>query len=735
MLLPQTALVVDGMVAAAQARGRAPSLVAAVFRDGEVEHVAAAGEPAGPDTQFRLGSITKTFTAALVLRLRDEGHLALDDLLYRHLPGTPLGGVTLRQLLSHTSGLQREPDGDWWERAAGPDLDAFLDALGPDKIAYPPLRGHHYSNLAYGLLGAVVTRVTGDDWASALAKRLLEPLGMARTTYHPDEPFARGYVVHPWHGTPHEEPRHDTGAMAPAGQLWSTAADLARWGRFLADPDPAVLAPATVAEMCAPVAMRDLDAWTNGHGLGLELWRRGERVFVGHAGSMPGYLATLAVYRPGRVGVAAFANAYTLRGTTIADLAGRVLSAVCDHEPARVEPWLPSAAPPQDVVPVTGRWWWMGREYEIAWDGDLLVRPLDGPGGAGGPGEAPWRRPVARARRTERRRGTAGAARRVGRGRGAGPRHNPAHPLSCPAVTKSINRSIALISGVSRSLYVRTDARMRRHMSAGSATPSAAQTPSFQGRPGAITGHARIPTRAGLTACQMSTYGCPVTSTSGDVTEATIRLSFEPATRWSTSTPSRRRGPGSKSRTAATRSSMPDSGSTTTPSTRRSSPQTRSTRAASCRPSTQIRLARATRAGADGTATEPEAVSLRGAGAPCPVPPEAPAGARRSVTTSPSSRNAAGSSGKFRRLPRRSSSTTAPASNPTTAPQNPDSASSTTSSGVASTSGTTRRGRRARSTSSPYTRLRLENWRAWRPRDTPCGQHVLFPSCPPQRTR
>jgi CubicO group peptidase (beta-lactamase class C family) len=391
-MLPQTARGVDRLVVDAQATGRIPALTVAVFRDGNVIHVATAGDTPlpGPDLQYRIGSITKTFTAALVLRLRDEGHLALDDLLYRHLPGTPLGGITLRQLLSHTSGLQREPDGPWWERCAGPELDTFLADLGADQLAYPPLRGHHYSNLAYGLLGAVLGRLTGEEWMSMLTKRITEPLGLGSTTYAPIEPYARGYVVHPWHDTLREEPRHDSGAMAPAGQLWSTVTDLARWGAFLAAPDPTVLDPATVAEMCAPVAMSDLDGWTGGHGLGLELWRRGERVFVGHTGSMPGYQAVLAVHRASRTGIAALANSYSRPGG-LADLALAVLTEVCEREPAPVPPWRPAAPPPADLAPLTGRWWWMGREHEARWDGladELILTPV----GAGRPAAADrWR--------------------------------------------------------------------------------------------------------------------------------------------------------------------------------------------------------------------------------------------------------------------------------------------------------------------------------------------------------
>ncbi|MEU0552440.1 serine hydrolase domain-containing protein [Dactylosporangium sp. NPDC006015] len=388
-LLPETVSCVDDLVARAHAGGRVPVLVAGVVRDGALQHVATAGldQPVA-GLQFRIGSITKTMTAALVMALRDEGKLALDDLLYRHLPGTPVGTVTLRQLLGHAGGVQREPDGDWWERAAGVDVDTFLSTLTADKVAYPPLRGYHYSNLAYGLLGAMVARLGGEDWQSMLAKRFLGPLHLDRTTYAEAEPFARGYVVHPWLDELREEPRHDAAAMAPAGQLWSTVEDLGRWAAFLAEPDPAVLAPATLDEMCAPVVLSDLDGWTAGHGLGLQLWRRGERVFVGHTGSMPGYLAVLAVHRPSRTGVVAFANAYTMRYRDSGGLSGfalDLLGAVLDREPVRVASWRPREEPPAEIVPLTGRWWWMGREHEVGWaGGELVVTPLT----AGG---TPWR--------------------------------------------------------------------------------------------------------------------------------------------------------------------------------------------------------------------------------------------------------------------------------------------------------------------------------------------------------
>jgi CubicO group peptidase (beta-lactamase class C family) len=368
----------DAVVDRAQVTSGAPAIVAAVVRDGTVVHVSTGGQSTGEvrNTQFRLGSITKTLTAALVLGLRDTGRLDLDDHVDAHLPGLDLPGVRVRHLLGHASGLQREPDGLWWERNPGGTLDELIARIGRAKLAFGRYEQFHYSNLAYGLLGGIVARLTVGTWWDAVRARLLDPLGMARTSYHATEPYARGYVVHPWDGTLREEPREDAGAMAPAGQLWSTVDDLATLAAALGGFHPTVLAPSTVDEMARPVVIADPDAWTNGYGLGLQLWRSGNRVYIGHTGSMPGYLAVVVVHRPSGTAVVAFASTYTLPGTGIGRLGMTILDAVLDAQPGRPAAAAPApAAPaPADVTPLLGTWWWMGRQHEARWEaGELVV--------------------------------------------------------------------------------------------------------------------------------------------------------------------------------------------------------------------------------------------------------------------------------------------------------------------------------------------------------------------------
>ncbi|MGI9004208.1 MAG: serine hydrolase domain-containing protein [Pseudonocardia sp.] len=173
-----------------QSRSQVPSVVLGVARSGSAVQVASAGfadveggVAAGPTVPYRIGSITKTFTAALVLSLVEDGVLGLDDRVEEHLPGTPVGVVTLRALLSHSGGMQREAPVDMWESMQGPDGLGLRRALGRAELVDRPGARWHYSNLGYAVLGQVVERATGAACTALVDERLIGPLGLSATVW------------------------------------------------------------------------------------------------------------------------------------------------------------------------------------------------------------------------------------------------------------------------------------------------------------------------------------------------------------------------------------------------------------------------------------------------------------------------------------------------------------------------------------------------------------------------
>jgi len=368
-LSPRLQRTLEAKLVEAQRSWRTPGLSVGVVRGGQLvwsQHVGAArvdpATPADDDTQFMVGSITKTFTAVLVLQLRDAGRLSLDDPLGTWLPDTKHSTVTVRQLLAHSSGLQREPVGHFWETLEAPDSAAFLTGLEQAERILPPHFVFHYSNLAYGLLGQVVERLHGGSWETCVTERILEPLGMTRTGLQPAPDRAIGYQVDPFAGTATEEPVLDLKATAPVGGLWSTVADMARYAAFVADPDPDVLSRDSIDEMCRPLVMVDPDGWTGAYGLGFDMARRGERIYVGHGGAMPGYLTGLRVRRSDKAGVIAFANSSS-RALTVT-LAGDVLDAVLDDTPTLTQAWVPEERH-RDLEELLGSWWSEGEELVL----------------------------------------------------------------------------------------------------------------------------------------------------------------------------------------------------------------------------------------------------------------------------------------------------------------------------------------------------------------------------------
>lgn len=375
-----------GLVLSAQRECRLPSVVAAIARDGRLIDTVAVGTadfagsvPAGPDVQYRIGSITKTFTTVAAMQLVAEGRIGLHDPLGRHLPGAPHPDLPISALLSHTSGLQREPVGEVWETLAMPSREELLANGAAAKTLYPPASWWHYSNLGLALIGEMVAQVSGVAWDQYIAERILGPLGMTRTGVQPSAPFASGYSVLPFSDEVVVEEPLDLAGIAPAGQLWSTATDLATWTGFLLHGNSAVLDAEYLQLMAAPRAIADLQHWTMAWGIGLMLVRQGERVLVGHTGGMPGFLAAAFGSPLTGTGVVVLTNASAAVRPAL--LAARLLEVV-DTDAIQERPWLPGEPVPEQVTSLLGHWWTEWTEWIFRWrDGQLESIQADAPAG------------------------------------------------------------------------------------------------------------------------------------------------------------------------------------------------------------------------------------------------------------------------------------------------------------------------------------------------------------------
>jgi|tagenome__1003787_1003787.scaffolds.fasta_scaffold20980072_3 CubicO group peptidase (beta-lactamase class C family) len=369
---------------AAQSTQRLPSVSAALTHRGEQVWAAATGlaDPASgraatPDDQYRIGSITKLFTAIGIMQLREEGRLSLDDPLQNHLPEAPSAAPTIRRMLSHTSGMQREIPGDAWITLEVPSREQVLESIADAEQVLDPGTAFHYSNLAFSLLGEVVSRLRGRPWWEVIAERVVAPLGMSRTTPQPEAPYAQGFMVMPHSDEARPEPLMDLGGFGPAGQLWSTPADLVRLGTFLATGEQGPLKQETVEEMHDVQVMLDA-TWSMAWGLGPLLSRSGERIYGGHDGAMPGYLASLVYDRRRRTVASVLTSAGS--GHDPSEIATGMLAEAAEDLADDPEAWRAGDPPPEELASVLGEWWSEGEQFVFSWrQGRLEARAADAP--------------------------------------------------------------------------------------------------------------------------------------------------------------------------------------------------------------------------------------------------------------------------------------------------------------------------------------------------------------------
>ncbi|GAB3259887.1 serine hydrolase domain-containing protein [Kineosporia babensis] len=360
---------------------RPPALALGVARPGGELHLVSggvadidSGQLMEAETAFRIGSVTKTFTAALTLLLAERGHLSLDKPVEEYLPGTAVGRPLIRQLLSHSSGLQREAPHPMWASMQGPDRAEFLELLARAEFVDEPGVRWAYSNLGYAVLGQVIAAVTGQTCEDLIDHELLKPLGLNSTTWQPTGQAAAGYRLDPYQHRVLPEPVMDQGVIGVGGQLWSTITDLLTWGDALMGGAPEVIPASVVEAMHRPQVMVDQRSWTQGWGLGLILNRREGTVLSGHTGAMPGFLASMTLDRQSRTVVVALAN--VTRGVRLGELTVEILEELARTTPSSsvVETVDASgrSSCPAELVGVLGRWWSESEETVFTWRSDAL---------------------------------------------------------------------------------------------------------------------------------------------------------------------------------------------------------------------------------------------------------------------------------------------------------------------------------------------------------------------------
>ena len=276
----------------------------------------APGVPATAETVYRVGSVSKLFTDIAVMQLAERGEIDVDAPVRDYLPdfapgnrsGTP---ITLRQLMSHRSGLIREPPAGHYFDDTGTDLAATIASLNGVPLVYDPETRTKYSNAGIAVVGYALEVTQGEPFADHVKRAVLDPLGMTSSAFTPDpevvDDLARAYM---WgfDRPDFDAPGFELG-MAPAGSMYSTVLDLARFVEVMfrrgaledGGADARLLAPETLEAMWSPQFAPT--GATSGYGLGFAVQERfGER-WLGHGGAIYGFSTQLAFLPDAEIGV------------------------------------------------------------------------------------------------------------------------------------------------------------------------------------------------------------------------------------------------------------------------------------------------------------------------------------------------------------------------------------------------------------------------------------------------
>lgn len=323
---------VNALIEAEFAASAVPGAAVGIVRDGSLAMFRSygatdlkQGEVPTLRSISRVASVTKTFTATAIMQLRDASLLALDDPLLLHLPeftnaqavAGPLEAVTIRRMLTHHSGLSTEhPEVDW-DAPDFPLRERLMDSLEQVQVAIPQDSQWKYSNLAYGLLGEVIARLSGKSYVDYINDEITGPLGLENTAFDLSPEQAKLKMTGYSPALPGETafrvaPVGHLNGLTSAGQMHTNVEDLAKWIGFQLGSGPdAVLSAKSLAEMHRPVYI-EAD-WSSGQCLGWRAARRGERVYLNHGGAVHGFSTNVYFNVPARIGVIVLVNMWPIR--------------------------------------------------------------------------------------------------------------------------------------------------------------------------------------------------------------------------------------------------------------------------------------------------------------------------------------------------------------------------------------------------------------------------------------
>lgn len=274
--------------------------------------------PATAATVYRVGSISKLFTALAAMQLLEEGRLDLDRPLAESLPDLGIdnpfldeaGPVKLRHVFSHASGLPREPPVGSYFDDSGVDMSAVLRSCRGERLVHPPGRVTKYSNLGVSLIGTLVERIAGVPFEEHTARRLLEPMGMKSSSFRRGPAVAaavaKGYMQGPRRSLV-PAPVFELGTVA-AGNLYSTVEDLARLARMLHGSGEVDGRRIVKAETLERMAEPQFPAAGGRFGIGFALGERGGEKSVEHNGAVYGYSSVFICLRASKLSLILLAN-------------------------------------------------------------------------------------------------------------------------------------------------------------------------------------------------------------------------------------------------------------------------------------------------------------------------------------------------------------------------------------------------------------------------------------------